>query len=201
MKKIDLTKEGLFRFLDMLGLTPEDLASIREWLTEYSARKADALPCKVEYIGHDPDGEQTGMPTVLTTHLSKLEEGDPVIAHLGVKLFLYPLKGKEYVQTVSDLILEAKQLWESCHPITLADWNKFCTHQKTYMDLNKIFKGLKREFSAVEGVPGLLDIRDHVHYLHDTDPHYTMCTRLDIATGDTKVVPISTIDYILCVVD
>ncbi len=187
--------------MDVLNLTVEDLARIREWIMEYSARKADTLPCKVEYIGHDPDEEQNGLPTVLTTHLSKLEEGDPVIAHLGVKLFLYPIKGKKTVQTVADLMEEAQQLWASCHPITLADWGKF-TCQKAYMDLNKILKGLKRGFSAVEGVSGLLDIRDHVYYLHDTiDPSYTMCTRLDIATGETKVVPISNIDYILCVVD
>lgn len=194
MKKIELTKKGLFRFMDMLGLTPDDLASIREWLTEYSARKADTLPCMVDYVGYDPDGEQNGLPTVSTVHYSKLSGGDPVIAHLGVKLLVYPIFGHPTRATVDDLKGEANKLWINSHPLTQADWNLFSTHQKSYMDLNKILKGLPRPVD-------LPDIRDHIYYLHDTTPECTVCTRLDVKTGQTEIVNISEIDYILCVVD
>lgn len=194
MKKIELTKKGLFRFMDMLGLTPEDLASIREWVTEYSARKANTLPCLVEYVGYDHDGEQNGMITVTTIHYDKLASGDPVLAHLGVPLLFSPVNVVPKMTTVADLQAEAKKIWQ-CHPIRHAEWNKFSTHQKTYFDLNKILKGIPHSVD-------LPDIRDHIFYLEDDATAETdYAIRLDTKTGETSRVPIQMIDFILCVAD
>lgn len=113
MKK-ELTKEEFFQTLSNLGITAKQLPQCREWLMEYSARKTDILPCKVEYIGYDPDGEQNEMCTVLTEHLSKLAEGKPILAHLGVKLLFEPIEVKPEMHTVADLISAAKKI----HPHT-----------------------------------------------------------------------------------
>lgn len=177
-----------------MKLDSDELAQLREWLTEFSAMSSDTLPCQVEYTGYDPDEEQNCFLTVLTNHYSKLQNGNPVILHLGVKLLVYPILGHPTNATVADLMGEANKLWNKAHPLTQAGWNKFSLHQKSYMDLNKILKGLPHPVD-------LPDIRDHIHYLHDTTPECTTCTRLDVKTGETTIVSIAEIDYILCVVD
>ncbi len=189
----ELKKDVVFAFLNRLKLTNEELSLLREWLMEYSAKSCDTLPCMVEYVGYDPDGEQNGFSSVSTVHYSKLEYGEPILAYLGVKIVFAPILGHPTITTVADLMKEADEVGGT-HPLTRADWNKFTTHQKSYMDLNKILKGLKRPVN-------LPDIRDHIYYLHDTTPECTLCTRLDVKTGETTVVPIAEMDLMLCVAD
>ena len=193
MKK-ELTKEEFFQALSNLGITAKQLPQCREWLMEYSARKTDTLPCKVEYIGYDPDGEQNEMCTVLTEHLSKLAEGKPILAHLGVKLLFEPIEVKPEMHIVADLISAAKKIHPQARPISSDDWIKFAVHQKSYMDLNKVLKGLKNPID-------LPDIRDHIYFLHNWSKDAEVVTKIDVATGKMSFEGIAKADYIFCVVD
>lgn len=194
MKKRNLTKEEFFQALTSLGVTAEQLPQCREWLMEYSARRTDTLPCKVEYVGYDPDGEQNEMGTVLTAHLSKLSEGKPILAHLGVKLLFEPIKVTPDMRIVADLITAAKKIHPRARPLGQEDWMKFALHQKSYMDLNKVLKGLKNPID-------LPDIRDHIYFLHNWLSSAEVVSKIDVATGKTSFEDISKIDYILCVVE
>ena len=190
-----MEKNDFFKMLDDLKLSAEDVLMLPTWVKEYAVTHTNALPCPVEYIGHDPDGEQNGMPSVYTTHLSKLLEGKPILAHLGVKILFEPVMITPDIKTVGDLKAAAREIYPSAHPMTQADWNKFAVNQKTYFDLNKILKGLKNPVD-------LPDIRKCIHFLrHSYDDKCRVACRIDIATGDINIVSIDDIDYILCVAD
>ncbi len=189
---IIMTKEQFFCLLDAQKLSAEVISLLPTWVKEYSVTHTNTLPCPVEYIGHDPDGEQNGMPSVYTTHLSKLSEGKPILAHLGVKILFEPVVVTPEIKTVGDLKKAAHKVYPTAHPMTQTDWNKFAVNQKTYFDLNKVLKGLKNPVD-------LPDIRKCIYFLNSNDDDCRVACRIDIATGDVNIVSIDDIDYILCI--
>ncbi len=207
-----LTKERIIDFLNRLHLTSQELDMVREAVVEASVRSTNILPCSVEYHGGtDPDGDQCGMHTILTTKWDKLAHGGgtPLLAHLGVKILFTPLIPTN-LNSVAELNAAAQKIWPGARPMRENDWLAFSIWQKTYMDLNKILKGLP--YNAVD----LPDIRQGIAFLTDTDPECTTATWISHKEGfvppiDSSVfrssevtkseISISQIPFFLCVVD